>query len=706
MNIVTCYYDSNEERIQYSATFKKFIQSTITGCTLRTILNPVSSIATNTFFSLNQYYSVSNIPPANYIVEKFKKLKYIHFSESAFALKVQRHDSPLWHMKRHSNCHGFLFIVESERNFWRTFSTYISQLNSRKENPLYILIWDVRSPPKTISEWREVFNSHSFYSSFADYRLHVGVDGEGRQYDIKLICKPCSSFHYGLKNSKFFVPIDASPTPENIHTLWQRYHQNHHGLAFNCWSCENSRDTPLQDVIFLADMITVKFNLTLISRFVQLPYLQFESKIYGFVTHAFPMTPETIEKLFLRNVYPSFTIVSSALDLQSFHMTTVTRRSVFVSKRWTAIFSPVSMGAWIGISTVFVALVLLLRNIYQETSLGNLVLALWAPLTDHFNSPNFESCAGFIVHAWTILCMSNTVLYGGDMVSALNAFTTPSYHKTLEEFGDENVNLYSITPTRIRDQEVCRVSSTIQWALSRTGHRPNDKQRFLKYQSIAGKLNQTYCYWYYIHLNMSNAMSLLTCKNENRPLKFDKFVTFIESQDKNDAIKLAYQRSPLFWVSPTSNLNLWSTYTPVMLRKNYFSKLVFSMLGWWWQAGFENRKKFWKRLRFRRRYCKNETISALVSYRHATNVNDFVPMNTDLFKTMSPVFVVLILGNVGVFVIEYLGPILEHTNLQTILSGFVEFYTLIISSPRKLWRNVKFFVAMIHARIRLINCGH
>lgn len=60
---------------------------------------------------------------------------------------------------------------------------------------------------------------------------------------------------------------------------------------------------------------------------------------------------------------------------------------------------------------------------------------------------NLNRTSQRIMLLWALLCMSVTVLYGGDLVSSLTLSVPPKYPATLSEFPQHDIKIFTSTHT-------------------------------------------------------------------------------------------------------------------------------------------------------------------------------------------------------------------------------------------------------------------
>lgn len=117
-------------------------------------------------------------------------------------------------------------------------------------------------------------------------------------------------------------------------------------------------------------------------------------------------------------------------------------------------------------------------------------------------------------------------------------------------------------------------------------------------------------------------------------------LTFIENEYRVESVRLAFQSSPLYWVSPTSYLPDGQQVFPMVISANYFGKLLHPVFSWWFALGLETH---WYKLRqygkLKLKYFRNQRISRMETRSSAST--EFFAMKVESLTSIMVVIYIL-----------------------------------------------------------------
>lgn len=289
----------------------------------------------------------------------------------------------------------------------------------RKENPNYVIIWDLVGHEK---KYKELFSLQEFYRTFMDYRLVIKPNLPSSLYDVTLVCIVCP---WWFPDRIISEPVTPA-IKENIHTSWKVLHTNHFTMKeLSCYACVQPHD--YHRLKYRNRIDSFHWH---IAKFTNISLAYFEDGIsfetLASLTHCVYLTPEVAHHFILRTRSPSNTISSSLTNNQAYKIFTVARKSLLLTPGIRELLASLNLTVWAAIIASGSVLVVLLNWVEYGVRYSSLLLSIYGPLTDQWTNCCVSQHRS-ILFLWGILCYSLTVLYGGELASSLAVLRPPRY---------------------------------------------------------------------------------------------------------------------------------------------------------------------------------------------------------------------------------------------------------------------------------------
>lgn len=592
----------------YADSLVKFFHGPLNGCTLRTLLRYSSEKSKSTFNDLVGGYLGTSRPEYLTVI-----LEPLSLHEGALPSVKRNYNewfyknytSPMWIMKHHTVCNGHMYFVDTPSDIKNMNYFHFADFVLRHESPEFVLIWEVES---SHLDWRQILESHEFISAFMDYRINIRKDPITLQYNAYMICIICRSQGKQL-------PVKQVPaTKTELHSMWKSMHTTHvrnrHKIVFFEFHTHDGLFTKLTSTrIRLEHVIPIFYNMTKILIYKNRSHF----RSHGWISYRVYETDLAgwSQELFLYSRFPAYVMSPAYIVPGDNKQITVVRKSLFSRIGWMAIFAPFEVDVWILLVVTFVSLCGIIYQIHL-TQFASIVLCIASRITDHSYDIQLSRPLQTVVLLWTLYCLSLTMLYGGDLGSYMVTLVPPSYPKNAAELYDSKSPLLTTTDDLINDPSLL---------ISEVGER----QRMVK---VASEIKRNFCSD--LVFNTTDSEKLVHCKINSALYTYEMPLTFIDSDIRSSSMRIAFQSSNLFWVSPTTHLRNAQQKFPMHVRKNYWGKLVLPFLSSWTAMGLE---AYWYKTReytFQKMYHfpnqwipRHEQKSSPVNFAHSLQLSSF-----------------------------------------------------------------------------------
>lgn len=369
---------------------------------------------------------------------------------------------------------------------------------------------------------------------------------------------------------------------QNIHSTWKGVHIEHmQAVSLVCYRCEVYLRELHIGKTRLEEEIGRFLNMTMAWEYGENDMVNHN----GLISSDWGMSADDFHATFLIAKSPSLVISSAFQSALNYQMVTVARKSLLQRAGWTAVFSAYSDSLWkclVVLSGLFTFIFFKVSRAPWSTS----ILSLLSPLIcQWFESPSSNHMRPLLV-MWSMFCSLMTILYAGGFQASVCTLLPPAYEFSPELFGGPTSKL--VTTTSIVASDGYKIAQAL---LGKT-------QTAERLQSISdASWDNGHCRDEYTNYNLSDAENPMKCNWENiegQQINRLSPMTYLDADYRTSSVKIAYQSSSLFWVSPTVHLTQIQYTFPTYVSDNYFGKLVLPILSNWVALGLES---YWVRIR-------------------------------------------------------------------------------------------------------------
>lgn len=573
-------FEYNLDSANFSPSLFTLFENTLDGCSARTILQAESLEQEKIFVMLIEV--LQSRTHMTFFVQTYTKKTdpllicdtrgcSIHFSA---LLGID------WHFKRHSLCHAHLYLVESLDNLKASIMYHFIELDLLRENPLFVILWDLGVSKES---YIDGFVRQEFYGSYMDYRLFITMDPYTHLFSVYLVCQFC---HWVLPGSNFerLITHIPNPTMENIHNAWHHiYRDKMLDIPITCVYCYyRPKDGRTKES--LTSLIESRLNVTMVYSDHLIFYtlgLYFEA----------PLAPSQIDLYFLRQSHPSFVALTFSWHQEDFDVLTVVRKSLLEQKGWISIFTPLHTSVWVTLAFSIIGLFCLLRYTVRGKAHVHIFLSVMGPLTDNWLD-NFKlRQLKYIIGLWGVFCFSLSILYGGELASSLSTFSSPVVPTTLGELVATERQIISVSSVHwgreCRSQLEFKLNDELKvWnQTSNVNAWKNKSEKINISIGLINELNKSFCGCGNSVFSRKHDNIPFNCKTSQNILRLDVPVTFVDKEWYSLAARSAFKSSESYWISSTSYVPDLRETSSIVLKKNYFAKLVMPMMSSWATAG-------------------------------------------------------------------------------------------------------------------------
>lgn len=629
--------------IKFSKPMSQLFESTLWGCSTRTLLEPTSVRAKTIFENIVTWRVNGMIIPRTYIIDQLFSHGIMLPMDSYFkqAIYPANYTKPIRLLQKYNLCYIHLYLIDTEKQYATALTYHFIDLDLRRERPKFVIFWDLCEVKLNL---RVYSGLRTFSAIFSDYRIYIRFDPEKQGFNVSLLCVIC---WHTSSNKTVEVPL-LNSTETFIHNLWKTLHTNHKNIRrLTCHTClqllpkYNEGKDPIYDVIAKIFNVTLKHGYWF--------YYQNNGYMSG---NDIYFTPYKIEQMFLARRSPSYTIIPSFLKTFDYKLVTVVLKSTMTRLGWTAIFSPFHKSLWITLLFMACLIATILNKIRPDNNkryvLTGIIFELFRAVTGQCYSLAHKGHRGVILHLWFGLCYYLTMFYGGDLVASISTLLIPPYPQNIDELGVVPSNLVSTTVYLFEDGGV--------WTKRLLGWSKGETNRSF---SIIQQLNRFHCHNDRWEINVSKRYDPLRCQadTDTSRIMYDAALksplTFIENEYRLSSVRMAFQSSSLFWVSPTSHLPDGQQLFPMVTSANYFGKLLHPIFSAWYALGLESH---WFKLRQRgkqkKRFFRNQRVPRLDV--PSSSSSDFHPMKIGSLNSIIAVIYLLAGIATGVWLVELL----------------------------------------------------
>lgn len=342
----------------------------------------------------------------------------------------------------------------------------------------------------------------------------------------------------------------------------------------------------------------------------------------------------------------------------------IVRKQVSLPTTWIRVLYPFQTDTWITILAFFILVPTTLKIITPEKQrLGaEIMLAVFAPLTDQWHEVRLPSYTRAIINCWGLLCFSLTILYGGEVFSSIAVILPPLQPKTLMDLCLTKPQIMSRSSYTSGSKITADLQALIE-VISETNRGKDAETNCMIY--IAKELNRTFCARP-DQLLPSSTNNPLVCKNQRGNPSYEQPVAFLEDDYYGLDVELIYRRSSRFWWTNVQPLNHIQEIMPVLTIANYLSKLLDLFMTGWASGGLTDH------------ILKLQRRERIVEYSQRSNstMEDnsvFEPMELKVLLAIRNIFIVLIGVVFSIFALENLETLkLVHLQVRLVLRNVLQ----------------------------------
>lgn len=550
---------------KYSPNMKIFFNSVLSRCTTDIHLETNNSNSVSHLEGLMNYFGEVPYNPT-FSVQQLNNSYINELQKQMDNTSMDRGKKPIWIFKKYSFCNAQLYLFDAYDTMNVILSYFVHSVMT-KLDPKIVILWDTTINAKY--QFSDLFEREEFYFSFTDYRIYIGRLAIESVYSAELICVPCFVAKHFSSRRQFTTPIGSDVDSEkSLHFAWKKLHKNAQlPISFACKAREGFCVN--EQLIFV---IVEKLNTS-----VQLSgSIDFESYV-SILDDSFPLNTRNVENVFVTGVWPGFHIVGSSIQNNHIIITTVVPNVLLRTNGLSALFSSFQHNVWCLFTMLLVTVIILLHVYGTYSVLNNIWLWVFGPMTDHWSELKENWFVVRIVLLWSILSWSLTILYGGELTTALAVLKPPKFPNTLEELSANVVALNGVGHGNVMFSFVAaelheRAKRILQ---NPTGFQANFKTKNLNATaSIADRLNRNLCLGYRTLFAAKPKKRPFKCDYQKLKITFKRPLSFLSSERQSKRIKWAFTSSNQFWVSPFTSLAMIRKTTAVVFTNNYVVKLA------------------------------------------------------------------------------------------------------------------------------------
>lgn len=556
------------------------------------------------------------------------------------------------------SCQSHVYLIASKQALEQTVYYNFQVANARRENPRYIVLWNCYRMAE--SEWKLTFKDGRFYTNFMDIRLYVGqVHGK---YTIGTVCMICASqniaeIYNGTAAVVKYLETWTSVDNGYMQDQWIKTNKNHylHEMPMHCTLRHSCRHSIRMQ--YTRSIVTSMLHQ--IGRFANVTFKSYDTNKYdGYgLLHLASVVDGRKVKNINRNFSPRLLRLGYGIKFKHFSYFTLMHTKLLRKNDWLVVFVPFVSGIWYEIAGAFTIIVYILYRAMIRCSLSECILRAFAPLIDQHFQCNGSNWSHQIILLWSCLCMSLTVIYGGDLAASLTLDLPPSYPKDLFMYTGKNFRIFTTTSMFYGRYRIRAIEGII------SGLHDQSKSKYLKAFSKAMlKIKHFGCSQRRYKLNMSTSdpNEIVRCPGDSKfRMIFTKPIVVLNYDMDTKLLKTAYDTSRKFWASGTRALTNVKFVVPWVLLYNYFSKLILPTISSWSESGLENHwdevvTKLYESSKVSRKF-----FPAVIATSTDSVAAEVIPINLASISSLFPVFLLLL----GLIVVTMLAEVLSTSEL-------------------------------------------
>lgn len=489
---------------------------------------------------------------------------------------------PRWKFQKFSVCSAQLHYFDSYETLETILLSFVITV-FEQVNPRFVLLWDTSST--ATNNWSELLAYPEFYMSLTDYRIYIGRDSPQMDYSGHLICIPCGKNKQSRKIQDYMIPISGHTITENsIQIAWKKLHRSNFKLPVQ-FKCKQTLYWCAREK--LANLIATELNTTISYR---------RGSIYKSYSHMLDTAPLDTDtgKMFLATTWPRLIMVASSVTQTDIVIITMVPKYLLRRDGLTSLISCFEANVWYSFVIQLAVVVLILRIFTRGPNGIREKIWLWTfgPMTDHWNSIEGNSFVSNVVILWSTLCLSMTILYGGELATAMSVMKPPVCPKSLLELSANLVALnglfrpdgtfISYVANELNERAIAIMSSPKKIRSNNYNRMILDANR-----TMADRLTRNVCGSFETFFATVSPQRPFECYTQDLDIHHEKPLSFLTSERNSNFLQWAFRSNNDFWVSQRSPLPLFRKTHPVMFLKNFFAKLAEPIVTSWWAHGLE-----------------------------------------------------------------------------------------------------------------------
>lgn len=646
---------------------------TISSCTIR-IISPAQIETNSHIAALNSPANVPRFKYPTYTVTAYnqKRLSPISFLNGLipyFETTTNEHDA--WrYSSMYKRCWSHMYLVDSNENIDIAVNVHFLQYDKYREEPKFIIFWDLASESKPIT-WSKSFNNPNSFSRFHDTRLVFKQMTHGAPTIAHLVCVICSFI-----GQPIFHLLPISVTEVTLEIIWRKVHQNLHGRTLSCRYCDvqtEVSDKRSQITDILTQLHNVSFNQ--------------EQKIIGplggLTTYWWYDHNGIKLSSYLRRS-PSLFIPSAGFVPAYYEMMTVTPLHFLTTRGLSNALEPFQFVVWLAIIAWLSVTYVLVRNVnkqnMQRLSMSLTILMVVAPLTDRaYSSIHLRRCIKAVLLLHALVSFSVTVLYGGGIASSMSVLSAPPYPTNIKQLIMTKHQLFSIT-TDYSMLWIGMSTSYLGNELQHTSILVQDRAEKNRLIRTAKTLEKHFCPHYALKLGIHDSKSPVSCSSpvHGNNLDFSQSVTIVSLMYELTPFKTVFNEIPGFWVSPVSSIPQFEKIEPYYMLNNYFGRLAMPSTRAWWVSGMQS---YWKSKSTKETKLRNyRVLKRIHNYSNYVPRRDpfkFEPASLESLISVGALFYCMYLNCVVTFLIEFLPVRAFLRQIETLAARAIQWVQLI-----------------------------
>lgn len=352
--------------------------------------------------------------------------------------------------QKYVSCQSHVYMTTTQKARQHTVYYNFQSANARRESPKYIILWNCCGVAET--NWKITFSNHRFFGSFMDIRLYVSPT-QGK-FTIGVICMICASMHLaefytGTPRIVRYFKHDSIVDHEYVEKQWLVVNKNHYGhsipiyctLSYSCLYRRRSRYKGHVQIT-LVTQIRRNLNLTLGIQEEHVFY------IHGLISLGTILQAGDIYFIYAR-LSPRLFPLAYGMRVEKFSYFTLIHKKLLRQNDWLVVFVPFVFGIWYAIAGAFSITVFILYRIVTRSNLSESFLRAFAPLMDQYFAAGGSDWGHRILFMWACLCMSLTVIYGGELASSLTLQLPPAYPQDLSLYDKPNYIVFTSSTNKV-----------------------------------------------------------------------------------------------------------------------------------------------------------------------------------------------------------------------------------------------------------------